>query len=311
MKFKDMPYTRPDMEKVKKIFKETKEKIENANSATEQIKIIEEFANFKKDLYTNIEIANIRLSVDTTDEFYENENNFLDENKPIIETLNTEVSRAIYNSKFRGELEKKFGKHYFKLLECKLVLNEKAIPFMQKENALSTKYDKIIANSKIIFRGKEYTVSQMPPLLQNPDREFRKEAYQARAKFFEEHQEEFDSIYDEMVKVRTEMAKALGYENYVELQYKLLNRTDYDHNDVARYREKYDKMAAKKNQTYDFIFVHESSKQLEEIGNLFNRENPLETSIDSVYSLDEVNDALKKVSMGRSRGKTIIKITEE
>lgn len=41
-----------------------------------------------------------------------------------------------------------------------------------------------------------------------------------------------------MVKVRTEMAKALGYENYVELQYKLLNRTDYDHNDVARYREK-------------------------------------------------------------------------
>ena len=74
---------------------------------------------------------------------------------------------------------------------------------------------------------------------------------------------------------------------------------------------KYDKMTAKKNQTYDFIFVHESSKQLEEIGNLFNRENPLKTSIDSVYSLDEVNDALKKVSMGRSRGKTIIKITEE
>ena len=72
MKFKDMPYTRPDMEKVKKIFKETKEKIENANSVTEQIKIIEEFASFKKDLYTTIEIANIRLSIDTTDKFYEN-----------------------------------------------------------------------------------------------------------------------------------------------------------------------------------------------------------------------------------------------
>ena len=74
---------------------------------------------------------------------------------------------------------------------------------------------------------------------------------------------------------------------------------------------KYDKMAAKKNQTYDFIFVHESGKQLEEIGNLFNRESPLETSIDSVYSLDGVNDALKKVSMGRSKGKTIVRIAEE
>ena len=51
MKFKDMPYTRPNMEKVKEFFKETKEKVENANSAAEQIKIIEEFANFKKDLY--------------------------------------------------------------------------------------------------------------------------------------------------------------------------------------------------------------------------------------------------------------------
>ena len=40
-------------------------------------------------------------------------------------------------------------------------------------------------------------------------------------------------------------------------------------------------------------------------------ENPLETSIDSVYSLDGVNDALKKVSMGRSKGKTIIRIAEE
>jgi hypothetical protein len=70
-------------------------------------------------------------------------------------------------------------------------------------------------------------------------------------------------------------------------------------------------MAAKKNQTYDLIFVHESGKQLEKIGILFNRETPLETSIDSVYSLDKVNDALKKVSMGRSKGKTIIKIEEE
>lgn len=238
MKFKDMPYIRPNMEKVKKTFKETKEKIENANSATEQIKIIEEFANFRKDLYTTMSIAGVRHSIDTEDEFYEAENNFIDENEPVIETLNTEVSRVICNSKFRAELEEKFGKHYFNLLECKLVLNEKAIPFMQKENTLSTKYDKIIANSKIKFRGKEYTVSQMPPLLQNPDREFRKEAYQARAKFFAEHQEEFDSIYDELVKVRTELAQALGYKNYIELRYKLLTRTDYNHEDVAKYREK-------------------------------------------------------------------------
>ena len=226
------------MKEIKDFFSETKEKIKNASSAEIQKEIIEEYAAYKKDLYTTIAIASVRHTIDTKDEFYEAEKNFFNENEPIIATLNTSVSEEIYNSKFRKELEHIFGKHYFDILECTLVLNEKAIPFMQKENALSSKYDKIIANSKIKFRGKEYTVSQMPALLQNPDREFRKEAYNARADFFKEHQEEFDNIYDELVKIRTELAKALGYENYIELQYKLLTRTDYNHKDVAKYREK-------------------------------------------------------------------------
>ena len=73
---------------------------------------------------------------------------------------------------------------------------------------------------------------------------------------------------------------------------------------------KYDKMAAAKNQSYDFLFVHESGKQLEEIGKLFDRENPLQASIDSVYSFDRVNEALAKVKAGGSNGKTLLKIAE-
>lgn len=40
-----------------------------------------------------------------------------------------------------------------------------------------------------------------------------------------------------MVHVRTDMAKALGFDSYIEYQYKSLMRTDYDKNDVAKYRE--------------------------------------------------------------------------
>lgn len=74
---------------------------------------------------------------------------------------------------------------------------------------------------------------------------------------------------------------------------------------------KYDKMAKLKNQTYDFIFVHEDGKQLEQIGKLFSAKNSLETSIDTVFTLEQVNEALEKVKQGKSRGKTIIKIVEE
>lgn len=74
---------------------------------------------------------------------------------------------------------------------------------------------------------------------------------------------------------------------------------------------KYDKMAAAKNQTYDFLFVHEDGGQLEELSKIFNAENPLETSIDTIYTLSQVNEALDKVKQGKSKGKTIIKIVEE
>ena len=74
---------------------------------------------------------------------------------------------------------------------------------------------------------------------------------------------------------------------------------------------KYDKMAAAKNQTYDFLFVHEDGGQLEELSKIFNAENPLETSIDTIYTLSQVNEALDKVKQGKSKGKTIIKLMEK
>ena len=73
---------------------------------------------------------------------------------------------------------------------------------------------------------------------------------------------------------------------------------------------KYDKMAEAKGQTYDFLFVHEDGAQLEKIGELFSPERPLETSVDTAFSLEEVNEALDKVKQGKSKGKTILKILE-
>ena len=74
---------------------------------------------------------------------------------------------------------------------------------------------------------------------------------------------------------------------------------------------KYDRMAAAKKQTYDFLFVHEDGSQLDRIGRLFDKEHSLETSIDTVYDLEEINKALTKVKQGKSKGKTIITVGEQ
>lgn len=70
---------------------------------------------------------------------------------------------------------------------------------------------------------------------------------------------------------------------------------------------KYDKMAARKNQRYYFIFVHEDGAGLERISEIF-AEKHIEASVDEVFSLDEVNKALHKVAAGKSKGKTVLRM---
>lgn len=68
---------------------------------------------------------------------------------------------------------------------------------------------------------------------------------------------------------------------------------------------KFDQLANKYGVTYDFIFVESNGRQLQEIADLFT-ELQIKPSIDTVYSFEQINEALHKVAHGRSRGKTVI-----
>ena len=69
---------------------------------------------------------------------------------------------------------------------------------------------------------------------------------------------------------------------------------------------KYDKLAKKNNQKYNFIFVRSNGKQLEQIAKIFE-EKQIKPSVDTVFAFEDINKALDKVANGRSNGKTVIK----
>ena len=69
---------------------------------------------------------------------------------------------------------------------------------------------------------------------------------------------------------------------------------------------KFDRMAARRQQHYHFIFVHEDGEGLQQVSRLFD-EKRIPASIDEVFSLEDVNQALKKVASSGSSGKTILK----
>ena len=238
MNFNDYKYERIDIDAVKKQFEELIDSFKKADNAEKQYEIMDKVINLRNYIDTMTTLVSIRHSINTADDFYDKENDYCDEISPLLYGFTTDFYEALVTSKFRKELEDKYGKFLFDQAECSLkTFNEEVIPQLQEENKLSSKYDKLIASAKIPFDGEERTLSQMVPYTQSKDRNVRKEAAKKVAEFFSANKHEFDEIYDKLVKVRTEIAHKLGFKNYVELAYARLRRLDYNAQDVAGYRK--------------------------------------------------------------------------
>lgn len=237
MNFSEYHYERPDVKEFEQKFKEQLEVFTSASTYEEQDQAMTRINKLRSEMDTLSQLVYIRHSVDTNDEFYKAEQDFFDENGPIIQEYITDYYRALVGSKFRDQLEAKWGRQLFQLAELSLkTFSPEIIEDLQQENKLTTEYSKLIASAKILFEGEERTLPQLAPFQQSTDRNMRKRATEASSGFMAENEANFDRIYDDLVKVRTKMAKKLGFNNYVEMGYARMARTDYNAEMVANFR---------------------------------------------------------------------------
>ncbi|GEL05753.1 M3 family oligoendopeptidase [Rummeliibacillus sp. G93] len=236
--FNEYQYTRPDLEDMKKQFNSLLQEFNESKTVEVQSDVIEQINRLRNDFSTKYNLVYIRASIDTNDEFYQKERDYLDEITPEVEELTTNYYKALIASPFRKDLEEKWGSQLFSLADNQIKgFSPEIMDLMQKENKLTSEYSKLVASAQISYDGKELTLAQLGPYTESTDRATRKEANEARFGFFQSHEEDFDRIYDELVKVRHEMAVKLGYKNYVELGYVLMNRIDYNADMVKKYRD--------------------------------------------------------------------------
>jgi M3 family oligoendopeptidase len=237
MNFKEYKYTRPDIDTIRIQYQSLIEKFNNSKTADEQCNIINEINNLSKNIDTMMNLVAIRHSIDTSDEFYDAENEYMDNTSPIFQSLTVNYYKALINSKFKDELKKKIYPQYFTMAEMQIKsFSNNVISDLQEENKLQSEYDKLISSAKINFNNKTLNLSQMQPYMQSSERKIRKEAHEKYSKFFEENIHKFDEIFDKMVKIRHKIATKLGYKNFVELAYIRMLRSEYDANDVEKYR---------------------------------------------------------------------------
>lgn len=237
MKFQDMPYERVDFAKVESEFRQIMEEFDKAESGGEQFAVHQKYYELTDRVSTLMTIAKIRYDIDTTDEFYSAEYKYYDEQGPVFQNLVIAYQKKVFDSPYRDYLVEKIGPVAFRNMElAQKAFDERIIPLMQEENALTMEYDKLIASAKIPFHGEELNLSLLRPYLVSQDRKVRAEAWEKLSIFFEENEKQLDDIYDKLVKNRTSQAKEMGYESYVELGYYRMNRNCYDKKDIESFR---------------------------------------------------------------------------
>lgn len=238
MKFADYCYTRPDYESIKAKMADLTNRLAHAASAEETRQIVQDITAISSTVDTQMNIWSIRHSIDMQDEFYNEETKFWNEHSPLFDELWTNYYRVIVESPYRTNLADLLPETFFMLAENQLqTFSSEVIPLFQKQNELVDQYNNLMATAQLNFNGQTYNLSQMGPFTQSTDRAIRKEASETVTSFFEEKEADFDSVYDQLVKVRHEIATTLGFKDYVEYGYKMMNRFDYNRDMVKIYRE--------------------------------------------------------------------------
>ncbi|MGN9152723.1 M3 family oligoendopeptidase [Bariatricus sp. HCP3S3_E12] len=237
MKFSQMPYERPDLEAVKAQLNEFNERLAKAESYESAKAVFLERETYEKHVDTMESLVSIRHSIDTRDEFYDEEMKFWNTSGPVLEEYRQEWNRVMLESPFRPQFEEEYGNVMFIKAEmAKKTFAPEIIPDLQKENELATTYEKLLASAQIPFEGNMYTLSQMTPFKNDADDDRRLAAWKAEGQWYKDHQKELDDLYDQLVHVRDQIGRKLGYDGYTELGYYRMQRNCYGKEDVARFR---------------------------------------------------------------------------
>lgn len=238
IRFTEMPYERPDIDSLKATLENAVKQLATVKDYQEARKLFFDVQERRDAVSTLFSIAYVRNTMDTTDAYYDGEIRWLREQMARMTPLNTAWEKALTESPFRCEFENEFGAQLFRLLDAELLTeNEKIVQEIIREGELTQQYRKTAAQAAVDFRGEQCNFYGLLKHMESIDREERKEAFLAWAALYEKISPELDAQYSELVKIRSEMARKMGFPSYTEMAYLSRNRFDYTKEDAAAFRE--------------------------------------------------------------------------
>ena len=237
-KFRNIEYRRPDFAALGESVASLAEEVKKAGSADELYGKIKALGEITGEAETMSTVAYIRSTIDSKDEFYEAEIKYINSEEPKLIPVMLQYKKAVLDSPWRAEVEKRIGNQYFRDLENEVLLqDERLVEDLVRQSDLRDEYSKLIAGCRTTYRGVECNFYGLLKFMEDPDREIRRGAFLEWARLYEAAAPELDRIYTELVKLRVGMAKKMGYASYIDYRYLERGRYDYTKKDVAAFRD--------------------------------------------------------------------------
>ncbi len=107
------------------------------------------------------------------------------------------------------------------------LFREQNIPLQVEDAKLAAHYQKLTGAMSVTFRGQEMTLQQAARFLEEPDRAVREETWRMAVDRFLKDADELNSLYDQMVRVRHQMARNADLPDYRAYAFRAMERFDY------------------------------------------------------------------------------------
>ncbi|MCO5232600.1 MAG: M3 family oligoendopeptidase [Chitinophagales bacterium] len=165
-------------------------------------------------------------------------NGFIEHVMPQWMQASNELNQKVAQSAFLDQLDKERYKIFLRNLKNELELfREENIPLMTEVDILSNEYGKISGAMTIEHDGKTLTLQQAQKLLQEKDRNLRKDIFEKIGQRRLQDKDKLEELFDKLLKLRHQIALNAGFDNYRDYMMRSLGRFDYGVKECEAFHE--------------------------------------------------------------------------
>jgi M3 family oligoendopeptidase len=187
---------------------------------------------------THSALARIRHDLRSDDPYYAGEQAYYDQADAQISLQVQSFYTTLLNSRHCADLETKFGQLMIRKAEnLKNIIRPAAVENVAEENRLQSAYLQMVSTATVVVDSQILPLTGLGPLLQSPDRITRALAHRAEADWYQDHSEDLDDLFDQLVNARSALSRKVGFRSFADLVYRRLERFDYSRVEVETLRQ--------------------------------------------------------------------------